>query len=125
MPSEETFYAYLRVRDRRYYGAWKRLQNLILPTRLFRRNPGNFSIPLRHILINDQPNSFGPVYFYQAVRLKISDSKDETQNKTTIHFNANTAEMTDEHLNVLTIALTCHAGCHEVATAKESSLYRL
>jgi hypothetical protein len=116
-------YAYLRVQDRRFYGSWKKLRRCIKPSLLFRRDPGNFSLPLDEIKLLGRTHSYGAVYFKMNTQLScVGSAKDVYSFTATLGSNPH-----PERVTLLILALMRHGECIDCKRweYEENSLYRL
>lgn len=126
MKSLSSGYVHLRVRERRFVGTWETLKNVIvLGPGLFKPSK-DFIVPLNHLLINGKPNRFSAVEFKRGGIFHLIDETVHLLAKPIRYYRANTSELSDAHIEVLTNAIMQNGCCKEHwDKSNEANMYRL
>lgn len=125
MESSESDYVHLRVRERRFIGKWIALKNVIIANQSVFKSTQNFFVPLNHLLINGLPNKFLPVKFNREGVFQLINTENDVAVKPIRYYRALTAEMSDNHIDVLTEALIKNGCCQECEDKSyEVNIYR-
>ncbi len=126
MKSLSSGYVHLRVRDRRFVGTWDALKNVITTAPSIFQPAKNFIVPLNHLLINGQPNRFAAVEFKRGGIFHLIDETLHSLAKPIRYYRANTVELSDAHIAILTNALIQNGCCQECWDKNhEANMYRL
>jgi hypothetical protein len=119
-------YIYLRVRDKRFVGSLSAFTNIILPSWQLQKNIISFSIPVSHMVRNGIPNKFPPVIFTRQTIFQLIDQNDAVLRKPIRLYVAQTSELLDAHLELLTFVILNNGCCVECGThGYELNKYRL
>ena len=138
-------YVCLRVGERRFIGTWQAVQNIIViqPRKLLRQSRVSFVIPVNHLELDETPNRFPAVEFYppsvlkkfdasrkvletQPVVLHIIDTLEQVPAKPIRQYRADTAELSDAHVNLLVMAIVTNGCCKEPAKYRRNqNMYRM
>ena len=126
MKSLSSGYVHLRVRERRFVGTWTALKNIISTGPSLFQPVKNFIVPLNHLLINGQPNRFRAVEFKRGGILHLVDDTVHLLAVPIRYYKANTAELSNAHIEMLTKALIDNGCCQECWDKNyEENMYRL
>lgn len=126
MQSLSNGYVHLRVRERRFVGTWTALKKVVvMGPRLFKLSK-NFIVPLDHVLIEGQSNKFIAVEFNRRGEFQLIDKTVHSLSRPIQYYEANTAELSDEHIDALTKVITNNGCCQEhVSNNYDPNMYRL
>ena len=126
MKSLSSGYVHLRVRERRFVGTWAALKNVIITGTSLFQPAKTFIVPLNHLLINGQPNRFTAVEFRRGGIFHLIDDTVHSLAKPIRYYRANTVELSDAHIEVLTKAIIQNGCCQEHwDKSHEANMYRL
>jgi len=113
MTEAKSGYVKLLVRNRQYIGQWDNLLNIVSKISLLVSAGKGFIIPVKHIVKDDTPNKFAAVEFTRLISLNIIDRNPNIPVRPMRVFEAQTGELSDNHIEFLHLALVRNNCCRE------------